>query len=56
MAAQPAPEEDEAARQQAPAKRKAPAVATTDRVRDPAKGTLAGGGPTDGEGEGKEEE
>jgi hypothetical protein len=35
---QAAPEEAEAGRPQAPARRPAPAVATTDRVRDPAKG------------------
>jgi hypothetical protein len=37
-AAQPAPEQDKDGRQQAPANRQAPAAATTDQVRDPAKG------------------
>jgi hypothetical protein len=35
---QAASEETEAGRPQAPARRQAPAVVTTDRVRDPAKG------------------
>jgi hypothetical protein len=35
---QAAPEETEAGRPQAPARREAPTAATTDRVRDPAKG------------------